>query len=37
MIFVDPDGKEIAKLAKRDAASVASQIEDVAKKHPGKK
>ncbi|HLF92198.1 MAG TPA: hypothetical protein VJB14_01955 [Planctomycetota bacterium] len=32
VIFTDPDGKEIARLGKRDAASVASQIEDVAKK-----
>jgi hypothetical protein len=37
VIFTDPDGNEIERLGKRDAGSVASQIEGVASKHPGKK
>lgn len=36
VVFADPDGKEIGRLGKRDAASVAAQIEEMAKKHPGK-
>jgi thioredoxin-related protein len=37
VIFTDPEGKEIAKLGKRDPASVLAMIEDAAAKHPGKK
>lgn len=37
VIFTDPEGTEIERLGKRDAESVAAQIEGVAKKHPGKK
>jgi thioredoxin-related protein len=36
VVFTDPEGTEIERLSKRDAASVAAQIESVAKKHPGK-
>ena len=36
VVFTDPDGNEIERLGNRDAASVAAQIEGVAKKHPGK-
>ena len=36
VIFMDPDGKEIDRLKQRDAASVTAQIDDIAKKHPGK-
>ena len=37
VVFTDPDGTEIERLGKRDAESVAAQIDSVAKKHPGKK
>lgn len=37
VVFADPDGKEIGRLAARDAASVIAKIEDASKKFPGKK
>ena len=37
VVFADPEGNEIEKLGRRDAASVLAQIEGVAAKHPGKK
>ena len=33
VVFTDPKGKEVARLAGRDAASVKSQIEGVIKEH----
>lgn len=36
VVFTDPDGNEIERLGNRDAASVAEQIEAVARKHPAK-
>ena len=36
VIFTDPDGKEVDRLKKRDAASVTTQIEDLAKKYEKK-
>ncbi len=36
VIFVDPDGNELERLGKRDAAAVLNQIEGVSKKYPGK-
>ncbi len=32
-VFTDSEGKELAKLAKRDAASVLAQINEIADKH----
>jgi thioredoxin-related protein len=37
VIFTDPEGKELEHLGKRDAESVAAQIESVAGKYPAKK
>ena len=37
VIFADPEGKELERLGKRDAQSVAAQIESVSQKYPGKK
>lgn len=37
VVFVDPEGKEIDRLKKRDADSVLAQIDEVAKKFPGAK
>jgi thioredoxin-related protein len=37
VVFTDPDGNEVERLGRRDAESVAAQIEDVAKQHGGKK
>lgn len=37
VVFADPDGKEIGRLAQRDPASVLAKIEEAATKHPGKK
>jgi thioredoxin-related protein len=36
VIFVDPEGKEVDRVKKRDAASIIAQIEDVAKSHSKK-
>ena len=36
VIFVDPDGNVVEKLKSRSPGAVASQIEAVAKKFPGK-
>ncbi len=31
VVFTDPDGKEVGRLAQRDAASVIAKIEEAAK------
>ena len=36
VVFTDPEGKEVARMGRRDAESVAAQIEDVAKTYGGK-
>ena len=36
VLFTEPDGKQVVKLKKRDAATVVSQIEDLAKKYEKK-
>lgn len=33
VVFLDPEGAEVAKLGSRAPAAVAAQIEDIAKKH----
>lgn len=37
MIFVDPRGEVVEKLKDRGASGVAKQIEDIARKYPGRK
>ena len=36
VVFVDPDGNELERLKSRSPGSVASQIEGVASRFPGK-
>ncbi len=36
VVFVDPDGNELERLKSRSPGALASQIEAVATKYPGK-
>jgi hypothetical protein len=37
VVFTDPSGNEVERLGRRDAESVAAQIQEVVKNHGGKK